>query len=76
MLRSIEQFFKTFSDILTSLIEFVVDLVEDLVYVVTLCGEFVAKIPDLFSWLPNEILALIITLFAIVVIYKILGREG
>lgn len=76
MLKTIEEFFLSVGDVISSLIDFVVGLVEDLVYVVTLCGQFVAKIPTLFSWLPTEVLALIVTLFAIVVIYKILGREG
>lgn len=76
MLRTIENFFVTIADVITSLVDFVVGMIEDLVYVVTLCGSFVLKIPTLFSWLPSEAVALIVTIFAIVVIYKILGREG
>lgn len=76
MLETIKDFFLSLGNIITSLVDFVVGLFEDLIYVVVLCGSFVLKIPSLFSWLPAEAVALIVTIFAIVVIYKILGREG
>lgn len=76
MLSTIKDFFLGLVDVISSLIDFVISLVEDIVYVVKLCGSFVVKIPDYFSWLPASVLALIITIFSIVVIYKILGREG
>lgn len=60
----------------SSVYDFVVGIFEDIVYVIRLTAHFVAKIPDYFSWLPAPALALIITIFAIVVIYKVLGREG
>lgn len=76
MLETIKDFFLSLGNVITSLVDFVVGLIEDLIYVVILCGSFVLKIPSLFSWLPSEAVALIVTIFAIVVIYKILGREG
>ena len=76
MIEKLVDFFLSLRDILSGLINFVVGTVEDLVYVVTLCGRFVLKIPSYFSWLPTGVVALIVTVFAIVVIYKILGREG
>lgn len=76
MLDSIKDFFLSLGNITTSLVDFVVGLIEDIVYVVKLCGSFVLKIPQLFSWLPAPVVALIVILFAVVVIYKILGREG
>lgn len=76
MLETIKNAFLGFINLITSLVDFVVGLIKDIVYVVKLTGGFVAKIPQLFSWLPAPVVALFITLFAIVVIYKILGREG
>lgn len=58
------------------LIDFVVDLFEDLVYMIELLGEFIVNIPDYFSWLPGPVIAIIVSIFSIVVIYKIIGREG
>lgn len=76
MLETIKNFFLGMVNIITSLIDFVIGIAEDIVYVVKLCGTFVAKIPMLFSWLPAECLVLVVLLFGIVVVYKILGREG
>lgn len=76
MLETIKNFFLGMANVITSLIEFVVNMVEDLVYVVKLCTTFVAKIPNLFGWLPVECVVLIVALFGVVVAYKILGREG
>lgn len=58
------------------LIDFVVDLFEDLIYMIELLGEFIVNIPTYLSWLPAPVIAIIVTIFSIVVIYKIIGREG
>lgn len=57
-------------------VDFLLDFIKDVAYVVELTAKFVAKIPDYFSMFPAEILAIIVAMFAVVVIYKILGREG
>lgn len=69
MLESIGNFF-------ASIVEFVIDMVNDIVYVVELTGQTVVSIPGYFSWLPPAASALIVTIFGIVVVYKVLGREG
>ena len=69
ILEGIVLFFK-------SVYDFVVGFFEDTVYVIRLTAHFVAEIPDYFSWLPTECVVLIVSIFAIVVIYKVLGREG
>lgn len=76
MLETIKNFFLGLVDVITSLIDFVIGFVEDIVYVVKLCASFVAKIPSLFSWLPSGVLAMIVLTFSVVVIYKVMGREG
>ena len=60
----------------SSLYDFVIGIFQDIVYVIRLTAHFVAQIPDYFSWLPAEALALVVGIFAVVVIYKVLGREG
>ena len=74
--EDILDFLKMLGDTLISFFDFVFSLVEDLVYVIQLTGETVVKIPSYFSWLPDEAVAIIVSIFAIVVIYKVLGREG
>lgn len=69
-------FFKGIGNAIVSVFDFVISFFQDLIYIIQLLGRFLSQLPNYFSWLPADILALLLTLFAIVVIYKILGREG
>lgn len=75
-MQTLIDFFKSFTDIVSSLVDFVIGLFEDLVYMIKLLGQVVINIPVYFSWLPGEVLALVVVLIGVVVVYKILGREG
>ena len=75
-MKDIIEFFTGIGDAITSMIDFLISFVQDIVYIVKLTGEFVLQIPSYFAWLPSEAVALLVTIFAIVVIYKIAGREG
>ena len=76
VLDAIVDFFKGIGTAITSVVDFVIGLFQDLVYMIKLLGQVVLNIPKYFSWLPAEIIALVVLLISIVVIYKILGREG
>lgn len=73
---SIKEYLISIGEFFGSIYDFVIDFFEDIVYVIKLTGQFVVKIPEYFAWLPEPVLASLVTLFAIVVIYKVLGREG
>lgn len=75
MLENIKQTLSQIADFFVTIFDFVVGFVKDIVDVVKWCGEAVARIPSFFDWLPASALAIILALFAIVVIYKVLGRE-
>lgn len=72
---AIIDFFTGVADLLTGAIEFLISIISDIVYLIQLTGKAVASIPSYFAWLPPEVLALLLSIFAIVVLYKILGRE-
>lgn len=63
-------------DMLYSCFGWLISTVRDLAYIAKLLGTFVGNIPSYFAWLPDEALATLVTIFAIVIIYKLLGREG
>ena len=69
MLRSIGEFFGM-------VIDFVVKLFKDLVYIVKLLGSVVQSLPSLLGFLPLAVTVILTVTFAVVVIYKVLGREG
>lgn len=75
-MQAVIDFLLGLADIVNSLVQFVTDFIGDLVYVVKLTGTFVLNIPVYFAWIPGAILSLIVTIFGIVVIYKVMGREG
>lgn len=74
-MQAIIDMFSGLLDAIGSIIDFVIDFFTDLVFVIATLGQFVLEIPGYFVWLPTEIIALIITIFSIVVIYMILGRK-
>lgn len=75
-MRAIIDFFLSIGDFISTVVDFVISFFRDLVFTIQLIAKFIAQIPSYFSWLPVQILTLIVALFGIVAIYKILGREG
>jgi len=75
-LASIKEYIVSIGEFFSSIFDFVIGFFEDVAYMIKLTAEFVMNIPDYFSWLPPQLVALIVTIFGIVVIYKVLGREG
>lgn len=75
VLAGIGDFFSMIGNFLVSVVGFVIDMVGDLVYVVSLLAKFAIEIPGYFTWLPDEIVALLMVTFTIVTIYMILGRK-
>lgn len=75
-MKAIIDFFTGFVDIVVSLVNFVIDTIMDLVYMISLLGSMIANIPAYFGWIPSAIVSSIVVIFSIVIIYKIIGREG
>lgn len=76
MLKELIDIVKSFFTTIGKLIDFIFGMIEDLIYVIKLLGEVTVELPNFFSWLPPEILAIILSIVAIIVIYKVIGREG
>lgn len=74
-MQAIVDFLTGFIDAIGKIIDFIIDFFADLVFVIATLGQFILEIPGYFVWLPGEIIALILTVFSIVVIYMILGRH-
>ena len=69
-------FFAGLGDIVVSVFQFLFQTVKDLIYIVVLLTSLINRIPDMIGWLPSACITLVVTTFAIVLIYKIVGREG
>lgn len=76
MFKALEEMLKSFFQTVGELIAYVFGLIDDTVYVIKLLGKVIIRLPDLFSWLPSQIVALLLLTITVVVLYKVLGREG
>lgn len=61
---------------INAIYDFIIDIVEDIAYVIKITGQFVVQIPGYLGWLPAGVVYIIVAMFSVVVIYKVLGREG
>lgn len=75
-MEAVINFVKNIADVIVAVFDFLIGLIEDLVFMVGLLGQFVVNIPSYLAWLPGSVISIIVVIFSIVVIYKILGREG
>ena len=75
-MQEIIKFFTGISSAITSWYSFLLQFYKDLVFVIQLTAKFLTELPQYFSWLPGELLAIVVTCLGIVVVYKIMGREG
>lgn len=75
-MQAIINFFSGIVDAVSAALDFLIGIVKDLVYVIQLTGKFLLQLPSYFSFLPSQLVSMVLLIFSIVVIYKILGREG
>lgn len=76
MLEALWNGIKGIWEAILSVIEFLIDFVRDLIDIVVLVGESVLEVPNYLSFLPVGVVSIIVVIFGVVVLYKILGREG
>ncbi len=76
MLDSILDAVDTVVEFLDTIWKFVKDFTKSTFEMIELVGDTVKSIPDYLDWLPAGIVTSLVVLFGVVVIYKILGREG
>lgn len=76
MLESIANFIEGIANSFEAILDFLKDFISDSVYVIEVCGKAILFIPKLFGWLPSSVALLAVGVFSIVIIYKVLGREG
>lgn len=74
-MSGIIQFFTGIADIISAIVNFIVTIFKDFVYVIKLLFNTTRNIQIYFSWLPSTIATLIVTAIAIAIIYKVLGRD-
>lgn len=74
-MQKILDFLNGIGNAITTAFQFLVSIIEDIAYICKLTGQAVTKIPTYFSWLPAPVLAGLVACLAVVVIFRILGRD-
>lgn len=69
-------FFSGLADLIGGAVDFLIGFLADLLYIAQLTAKAVGAIPGYLALLPSPVIALLTTIFAVVVLYKIFGREG
>lgn len=75
-MTAIANFFSSFGELLGAIGQWFLDTLMDLWYAITMMVDFTLMIPRLFEWLPVSAVVIMVSMFAIVIVYKVLGREG
>lgn len=76
MLQSIWQAIQNIGSFFTGIGTFIKDLIQDIVYMISVLTVISGGVLSYFSWLPLVTATIFSTVIAIVIIYKIIGREG
>lgn len=74
-MQSIIDFISSIGQFLINSVDFVISFFGDLIYIIQLTGKFLLQLPSFLNWLPAPVVGVLLTTFAIVVIYKITGRD-
>lgn len=69
-------FFKGIGNAITTVIDFVISFFSDFIGFLKLLALLPDYILNTLRWLPSEILAMVMVIVSVVILYKVLGREG
>lgn len=75
-LDAIIKFFNGIGNAITSVIDFVISFFTDFLSLLKLLAVVPKYVASSLRWIPDQLLAMAILLISIVILYKILGREG
>jgi len=75
MLQGIFDLLKSIGEFFSNIVNFVIRLVQDLIYVVELMGQVIIKIPDYIGFLPSAVISVFLVALTVIVVYKIIGRD-
>lgn len=75
-MKYIVDFFKALGDIISSIVDFIVDLVEGLITFFTQLPDYISLIESCFGLVPSSFVVLFTLVLAAVLIFVIIGRRG
>lgn len=76
MFEFIGNLLRNIADFFTSIWEVIINVISDIVAMVKLLAQAISTVPGFFRWMPAGVITLLGVILSVVVIYKLLGREG
>lgn len=73
---AIIKFFTGIGDAITSIIDFIISFFSDFLTLLQILAKVPQYVSDSLRWMPPQFLTMIGLLISLVILYKILGREG
>lgn len=73
---AIINFFKSIGEVITSCFDLLWTFINDLIQIIMMLAKFLGQIPSFISWMPDPLPTILFSVFTVVVVYKIAGREG
>lgn len=67
---------KSLVQLIISLVKFIPVILKDFIIVIELVLNTLTSLPTLFIVFPSVLSAILMSVFGVVIIYKVLGREG
>ena len=75
-MQALLNWFTSLTDTITSVIDYFVGVIADLVEMAVMLGYAAADIPGILGFLPSPVVTLLASFLTAAILYKILGREG
>lgn len=73
---AIINFFNSIANSVVFLIQYVTDMIEDMVEMAVMLGQAAVDLPAMLAFLPPPIVLMLTTFLTAAILYKVLGREG
>lgn len=74
-MSAIFEFFEKIGSFFNTVINLVVTVFEDIIFVMKLMFDTLSNFSMYVSWLPSAVISVVITGITVVVIYKVVGRD-
>lgn len=75
-MQAIVDFLSGIGNAIVSIFDFVIALFRDFITFLKLLTLVPSYLESFLSWIPSEFTVLLLLLFSVVILYKILGRDG
>lgn len=75
-MQALLDWFASVSDFIVTLIEFTIGMIEDVITMVWLLGVAALEIPQIITFIPGPLVAILCVFLTAAILYKFLGREG